>query len=454
MLEVVRGETVQRVEENYQNETDDIYQGGNVADLKKDETAWEPTGNPKVLSISLIAFTFGFSVWAINSALAPYLKDWYGFSTSAVLLVAAMSPLFAAVTSLLLGIASDMWGGRKIFTLLLLFLPLPMIGYMFADNYLMFLLIGIFMGLGGASFIIGNTHVAVWYPKERQGAALGLYAFGNVGVALGMILVPFLLNNVLGGAPGSDLPPKISLGPFAGWRLIFPIYAALSLILALVYWTMTSEPPSRARRITLTSITSVYKSSVLPWILAYLYGATFGALMFSAAFLPTYLVDQYGLEKQQAIMLFVPIFVLLVAGARPISGWLGDKYNPRKLLIYCLCVEVVLAAALSAQLPFLWQMSLLYVIAIHYGAGASLVVKIIPLYFREVGAVTGLAKTAGAATGAVMTIMMSTVQRATGEFTYGWLIWTGAIALALALALRPQPFRTAERAAAASQPTS
>ncbi len=414
-----------------------------ISKSKQDGNSWEPTGNPKVLWTALIAFTYGFSVWAINSSLAPYLKDWYGFSTSDVLLVAAMSPLFAAITSLLLGIASDMWGGRIIFTLLLIFLPFPMVGYMFADSYLAFLSAGIFMGLGGASFIIGNTHVAVWYPKERQGAALGMYAFGNVGVAIGMILVPFLLNHVLGGAPGSDLPPKISLGPYflTGWRLIFPVYAVLSLILAVVYWTMTSEPPSRGRKITFSSIAAVYKSSLLPWILAYLYGATFGALMFNAAFLPTYLVDQYGIDKQSAIMLFVPIFVLLVSGARPFSGWLGDRYNPRKLLIYCLGAEVVLAAGLAAQLPFAWQMTLLYAVAVLYGGGASLVVKIIPLYFKEVGAVTGLAKTAGASTGAVMTIIMSQVKGATGEYTYGWVIWTGAIALALVLALIPQPYR-------------
>ena len=405
---------------------------------KQDGNSWEPTGNPKVLWTALIAFTYGFSVWAINSSLAPYLKDWYGYSASEVLIVAAMSPLFAAVTSLVLGIASDLWGGRIIFTLLLLFLPLPMIGYMFADSYVAFLCVGIFMGLGGASFIIGNTHVAVWYPKEKQGAALGLYAFGNVGVAVGMILVPFLLNNVLGGAPGSDLPPKLSLGPFEGWRLIFPVYALLSLVLAFVYWTMTSEPPIRDKKITFASIGAVYKSSTLPWILAYLYGATFGALMFNSAFLPTYLVDQYDIEKQKAIMVFVPIFVLLVAGSRPFSGWLGDKYNPKILLVYCLVAEVILAAALSMQLTFPWQLSLLYAIAIFYGTGASLVVKIIPLYFKEVGAVTGLAKTAGALTGAVMTIVMSAVKGTTGEYTYGWLIWAGAIALGLILALRVQ----------------
>jgi len=97
-----------------------------------------------------------------------------------------------------------------------------------------------------------------------------------------------------------------------------------------------------------------------------------------------------------------------------------------------------LAAALSIQLTFPWQLFLLYAIAIFYGTGASLVVKIIPLYFKEVGAVTGLAKTAGASTGAVMTIVMSAVKGTTGEYTYGWLIWAGAIALGLILALRMQ----------------
>ena len=106
-----------------------------------------------------------------------------------------------------------------------------MVGYMFADSYLAFLSAGIFMGLGGASFIIGNTHVAVWYPKERQGAALGMYAFGNVGVAIGMILVPFLLNHVLGGAPGSDLPPKIPSSHFKPLTSLLPSFDLIVTIL-------------------------------------------------------------------------------------------------------------------------------------------------------------------------------------------------------------------------------
>ncbi|MDP6027555.1 MAG: hypothetical protein QF715_16045, partial [Pseudomonadales bacterium] len=130
------------------NTEDTVSQLGGIEKRNvKGESSWEPTGNPKVLSVALITFIYGFSVWAINSSLAPYLKDWYGYSASEVLLVAAMSPLFAAITSLLLGIASDLWGGRIVFTLLLLFLPIPMIGYMFADSYFAFLCVGMFMGL-------------------------------------------------------------------------------------------------------------------------------------------------------------------------------------------------------------------------------------------------------------------------------------------------------------------
>ena len=75
--------------------TNDNLTGNEMTDLEKKESSWEPAGNPKVLWVSLITFTYGFSVWAINSSLAPYLRDWYGYSASDVLLVAAMSPLFA-----------------------------------------------------------------------------------------------------------------------------------------------------------------------------------------------------------------------------------------------------------------------------------------------------------------------------------------------------------------------
>ncbi len=86
----------------------------------------DPPGNPRVLWISFLAFSLGFAVWGMFSALAPFLIKWYNFSTTQVLVLAAMEPFFAAAVSIPLGILTDKFGGRTVFTLLLLTLTVPL----------------------------------------------------------------------------------------------------------------------------------------------------------------------------------------------------------------------------------------------------------------------------------------------------------------------------------------
>lgn len=49
------------------------------------------------------------------SALAPFPIEWYHFTSTQVLILAAMEPLFAAATSIPLGIWADKYGGRTVF---------------------------------------------------------------------------------------------------------------------------------------------------------------------------------------------------------------------------------------------------------------------------------------------------------------------------------------------------
>ena len=93
--------------------------------------------------------------------------------------------------------------------------PSPVFGY-FAQGYYAFLLLGTLLGLGGASFVVGNAHVSSWYPKSKQGTALGIFAMGNVGITVGMVTVTFLITRVLSGPDG--------------WRLIFPIFAVCNTV--------------------------------------------------------------------------------------------------------------------------------------------------------------------------------------------------------------------------------
>lgn len=372
----------------------------------------EPQGNPKVLSISLLAFALGFAIWGMFSALAPFLIKWYSFSATQVLVLAAMEPFFAAAVSIPLGILTDKFGGRTVFTLLLVSLTVPLVFGLFAKGYYSFLILGMLLGLGGASFVVGNAHVSSWYPKSKQGTALGIFALGNIGITVGMMTVTFLVTRVL-----------IQNGP-DGWRLIFPIFAISTLVMAAIYWFFTSDPPhSEQHGASLREIVSVYRSGLVVWLVPYLYWVSFGTLTFFASAMPTYLLDRWHVDAAQASMIYTPLLVVCVAITRPLGGWLADRFDALSLLTELFGAMVVLAVILAMQISLHLELFAIYGLALLSGAAAAAVIKLIPVYFRQVGAVSGLAKAAGAACGFTMTIILAASRDLLGGYTAGFAIW-------------------------------
>ncbi len=410
----------------------------------EDENSWNPTGNPRVLWIAFIAFSLGFGIWAMFSALNPFLITWYGYTASEALFLSAMPPLFAALVSIPLGVAADRYGGRKVFTILLLVLLIPLLAAPFVDNYYMFLVLGMLLGLGGASFIVGNTHISAWYSQSKQGTVLGIFALGNIGIIIGMVLVPLLITNFLGGPlDNADMPAKFILGPIAGWRLIFPIFAVPTLIMAIVYWTMTSDPPARNKKqLTSRQILGVFKSGHLVWIIAFLYWVSFGTLTFFAAFTPTYLTVRWNIDPAQAAMVYTTGLVACVALMRPVGGWLSDRGNPIRLLAYLFGTASIFGALLVFEISFPIQIASMLCLALLAGASAATVVKLIPTYFpRVVGTVSGLAKAAGAACGFAMSSTMALSNNFTGSNKYGFLVWVAVNIAALGIVVFPRNFQ-------------
>ncbi|WP_319796629.1 MFS transporter [Nitrobacter sp.] len=371
----------------------------------------EPQGNSRVLWVSSLAFALGFAVWGMFAALAPFLIKWYDFSATQVLVLTAMEPFFAAAVSIPLGVLTDKFGGRSVFTLLLLSITLPLLLGYFAQGYYAFLILGTLLGLGGASFVVGNAHVSSWYPKSKQGTALGIFGMGNVGITVGMVTVTFLITRVLSGPDG--------------WRLIFPIFAVATLLMALVYWFFTSDPPNRKLKNTsLREIFAVYRSGAVVWLVPYLYWVSFGTLTFFASAMPIYLLDQWHVDAIRASMVYTPPLVICVAIARPLGGWLSDRYDTFKILIWMFGIMVVLTLFMTMQISLSVELFAMYGLAFLSGAAAAAVIKLIPMYFVHVGAVSGLAKAAGAACGFTMTIILATSKELLGGYTLGFAIWT------------------------------
>ena len=400
--------------------------------LAVDPTA-DPPGNSRVLLISSLAFALGFAVWGMFSALAPFLIKWYDFSATQVLVLAAMEPFFAAAVSIPLGIFTDKFGGRTVFTLLLLALAVPLFFGLFAHGYYSLLLLGALLGLGGASFVVGNAHVASWYPKSKQGTALGIFALGNIGITVGMMTVTYMVTHVL-NARGPE-----------GWRLIFPIFAISTLVMALVYWFFTSDSPyGEQKGHSLREIVGVYRSGVVVWLVPYLYWVSFGTLTFFASAMPTYLLDRWHVDAIQASMLYTPLLVVCVAVTRPLGGWLADRFDALKILGWLFGAMVVLAVVMTLQISLRAELFAIYGLALLAGTAAAAVVKLIPLYFRQVGAVSGLAKAAGAACGFTMTITLAASKNLLGGYTFGFAVWALMNAAAFYIAFSRLGFRHAK----------
>jgi NNP family nitrate/nitrite transporter-like MFS transporter len=212
--------------------------------------------------------------------------------------------------------------------------------------------------------------------------------------------------------------------------------------MALVYWFFTSDPPNRKLKNTsLREIFAVYRSGAVVWLVPYLYWVSFGTLTFFASAMPIYLLDQWHVDAIRASMVYTPPLVICVAIARPVGGWLSDRYDTFKILSWMFGIMVVLALLMAMQISLPVELFAMYGLALVSGATAAAVIKLIPMYFVHVGAVSGLAKAAGAACGFTMTIILAASKELLGGYTLGFSIWALMNIAALYIVLSRVGFR-------------
>jgi len=62
-------------------------------------------------------------------------------------------------------------------------------------------------GIAGANSATSMAVVTLWFPKSKQGAALGINGLGNLGVTVAELLVPVVIAAGIFGAFGGFFPP-------------------------------------------------------------------------------------------------------------------------------------------------------------------------------------------------------------------------------------------------------
>ncbi|HEX4893770.1 MAG TPA: MFS transporter, partial [Hyphomicrobiaceae bacterium] len=144
----------------------------------------------RALWFSTIAFTVCFAVWTIFAIIGIQIKKELNLTDTQFGLLVGTPILTGSLIRLALGIWADQYGGRLVYTLTMLSAAVMTALLTLAYDYPTFLLAALGVGIAGGSFSVGVAYVAKWFPKERQGTALGIFGAGNVGAAVTKFAAP------------------------------------------------------------------------------------------------------------------------------------------------------------------------------------------------------------------------------------------------------------------------
>jgi NNP family nitrate/nitrite transporter-like MFS transporter len=368
------------------------------------------------LILATVAFEVCFTDWSLIAPFAKTFKDDLGLSYTEALFLTAVPVILGSLLRIPFGIVTDRYGGRLVFSLLLGFAALPAVLFGYAESYWALIAVGFLLGVAGASFAVGVPFVAAWYPKERQGFALGIYGMGNVGTAVAFF-----------GAPAiADRWDRTAVGWTTG---------VILLAAGLVVYTLARDAPVRG---TPARYGEVLRSGWRLYRLAFFYFITFGGFVAMGFLLPTLLQDWFDYSKGEAAARAAG-FIIAATLARPVGGWLADRFGAFPVLVIVFAGIAVDAAVLAALAPTPRIVPITIAcltLGTFLGAGNGAVFKMVPAEFpRNAGAAGGVVGAAGGLGGFFPPVFVGLMKDAEGTYTYGFVGLLVFVAVCLMLAI-------------------
>src|SRR6516225_6075674 len=247
-------------------------------------------GQGRALWLSTIAFTVCFAVWTIFAIIGVKIKEELGLNETQFGLLVGTPILTGSLVRIFLGIWTDQYGGRRIYTVVMLTAALATYLLTYAHTYPQMLVAALGVGVAGGSFAVGIAYVSRWYPAQKQGTALGIFGAGNVGAAVTTFLAPFVLVAY-------------------GWQVTAQVWAAAIALMGIIFWfTTTDDPVLRERRARGEKPPSAWLElaplkNIQVWRFSLYYFFVFGAFVALSLWLPRYLIGVYGLDISTAGMI-------------------------------------------------------------------------------------------------------------------------------------------------------
>lgn len=384
-----------------------------------------------VLLVSTLAFTVCFMVWMMFGVIGIPLKKTLGLNATEFGLLTATPVLTGSLIRVPLGIWTDKFGGRLVMTVLMA-ITVPAIWLMaYATAYWHFLVIGLFVGLAGGSFSVGTPYVARWFPKNRQGFAMGVYGAGNSGAAVNKFIAPALVVAF-------------------GWTMVPQVYAAIMLGALVLFWLFSASDPAHLVPSN-TRFSDQLRALKDPKVIKYCqyYSIVFGGYVGLSLWMVQYYIGEFGLDIRAAALL-AACFSLPGGVLRAVGGWLSDKYGAHSVTWWVMWVSWVCLFLLSYPQtdftvltvtgPKTFHLglnvyaftTLMFVLGIAFAFGKASVFKYIADdYPTNIGTVSGIVGLAGGMGGFILPILFGVLMDLTGIRSSAFMLLYGVVWVSL-----------------------
>ena len=370
-------------------------------------------------------------VWMMFGVIGIPIKKALNLNATQFGLLTATPILTGSLVRVPLGIWTDRYGGRIVMFILMLSTVIPIWMMAHATEYWHFLTIGLFVGLAGGSFSVGTPYVARWFPKNRQGFAMGVYGAGNSGAAVNKFVAPALVVAF-------------------GWAMVPQVYAAVMLGMAILFWMFSASDPSHLVSSNI-SFKDQLKALKDPKVLRYCqyYSIVFGGYVGLSLWMVQYYVGEFGLEIRTAALL-AACFSLPGGVLRAIGGWLSDKYGAHQVTWWVMWVSWICLFLLSyPQTDFTIQTingpqtyhiglniyaftTLMAILGVAWAFGKASVFKYIgDDYPNNIGTISGIVGLAGGLGGFILPIMFGAILDITGIRSSAFMLMYGVVWVSL-----------------------
>lgn len=371
----------------------------------------------KILALSFTGFTIAFAVWMMFGVMGIPIRKELGLNDWQFSWLLAASALGGALPRGPIGLLTDKYGGRVVFTALLIMVVPGAIIMSSAQTYEQLVGLAIWTGLTGNTFVVGIAWNSAWFPSERQGFALGFFGAGNIGASLTKFIAPPVLALIPAGYIAGVVP--------GGWRFIPMLYAVMLVVMALIMWTQAPTPdrkPAATR-----SFLAMHRPlrAINAWRFSYYYNAVFGAYVALSLWLPKYYVDTFGVDLTTAALLTAS-FIFPASLLRPVGGWLSDIWGARRatdtFLLIMIATGILVSIPGLIRSPYVFA-AIVFIFGCGMGAGKAAVYRYVYDFFpRDVGVVGGLVGQLGAFGGFIFPPIWAYALTATGIPETTWIV--------------------------------